>query len=84
MTPTKTARWVDASAIIDGLGSMKLVTANGATIAKVLAPTRTRYVWRFEAGRSRSGNCHDKADGIRECNRWAESRGYAVVPLVLA
>ena len=83
MTPTKTARWVDASAIY-GTDAVKLLSTNGATIARVRLFGPRRDVWHYSAGRSRGGRARDKADGIRECNRWAESRGYAIVPLVLA
>lgn len=78
MAEPKTAKWVDASAIY-GVGAVKLVTANGATIARVRPPfAGIARVWYYSAGRSGGGPAIDCADGISACERWARSRGYTI------
>ncbi len=74
---TKTARWVDASAIY-GLDSVKLVSGKGATLARVRPPNAGFRSWYYTAGRSRGGNADSKADGIAQCERWARSAGYTI------
>lgn len=74
---TKTARWVDGSAIY-GAGAVKLVTAKGATVARVRPPFPASTVWYYVAGRATGGPCPSREEGVTECERWAHRRGYTV------
>lgn len=74
---TKTARWVDGSAIY-GAGSVKLVTAKGATVARVRAPFHGQTSWYYVAGRATGGRCPSRERGVDACERWARRRGYTV------